>query len=174
MHMSNIRHEVLIGAPADRVYGALTTQEGLAAWWTPDTQATPTRDSVARFGFGPTYFKEMRITELDPSTQVRWNCIKGADQWIGTTIAFELHGGDTRTLSQAHPELGDQIQQQDGAGQETLVVFRHDGWREQTPMFAECSYTWALFLRSLKSLCETGKGQPWPHQHALTSQNARV
>jgi hypothetical protein len=44
----------------------------------------------------------------------------------------------------------------------TIVLFTHEGWKEETNEFASCSYTWALFLRSLKLLCETGSGTPYP------------
>jgi len=162
--MPNIRHEVLIGVPADHVFKAITTQQGLSGWWTPGVQAEPARDSVARFPFGPTYFKEMRITNLEPSKQLNWTCITGCDEWVGTTLSFELLPGSKDTLSRSRPELSDQIQQQTHADG-TLLVLQHDGWKDYTPMFAECNYTWGQFLRSLKLLCETGKGRPWPHQH---------
>ena len=162
--MPNIHHEVLIGAPAETIYDALTNQEGLSAWWS-DAKAKPERDSVARFTFGPDYFKEMRITELTPSKQVKWTCIAGADEWVGTTVSFELQPGDQDTLLKSHPELSDQIRQKQHADKGTVVILHHDGWNEYTPMFAECNYTWGQFLRSLKLLCETGKGRPWPQQH---------
>lgn len=63
-------------------------------------------------------------------------------------------------------EVRDQIQQQKKGEKVTLLIFHHDDWREYTPMFAECSYTWAQFLKSLKLFCETGKGRPWPNQHS--------
>ena len=91
--MPNIRHTILIGAPAEKIYDAITTREGLSAWWTPDTKAKPERDSTARFAFGPSYFKEMKIVELKPSRMVKWICISGAGEWIGTTISFELKWG---------------------------------------------------------------------------------
>ena len=56
-------------------------------------------DSIARFPFGPDYFKEMKIIDLKPFKQVRWTCMKGADEWIGTTISFELKPGDKGTFS---------------------------------------------------------------------------
>ena len=162
--MPNIRHEVLIGAPADHVFKAITSQQGLSAWWTPDATAEPALNSVARFPFGPTYFKEMKITKLEPSIQLNWACITGCDEWVGTTLSFELLSGDKGTLSKSRAELYDQLQQlKHDAG--TLLVFSHDGWREYTPMFAECNYTWGQFLRSLKLFCETGTGRPWPQQH---------
>jgi uncharacterized protein YndB with AHSA1/START domain len=164
--MPGIHHEVLIGATAETIYAAITSQEGLSAWWTPDTQAKPERGSVSRFAFGPVYFKEMKVTELKPSEHVKWICITGTDEWVGTTISFELQAGDKESLLISHPEAIDQIQQSKTGGTGTLLILHHDDWKEHTPMFAECSYTWGQFLRSLKLLCETGKGRPWPHQHS--------
>jgi len=167
--MPDIRHELIIGAPAEKIYAALTRQEGLSAWWTPGTKARSERNSIARFAFGPEYFKEMKIVELNPSGFVKWICITGADEWIGTTISYELQPGDKATLLNSHPEAKDQVQQQRKADKVTLLIFHHDGWKEYTPMFAECNYTWGQFLRSLKLLCETGKGRPWPNQHSTES-----
>ena len=162
--MPNIRHTLLIGAPAEKIYNAITTQEWLSAWWTSDTNAKPERDSIARFAFGPSYFKEMKIRELKTSRRVEWICMTGAEEWIGTTISFELQAGDKETLLNSHPEMSDQIHQQKEGNEETLLIFHHDDWKEYTPMFAECNYTWGQFLRSLKLLCETGRGT-WPNQH---------
>ena len=164
--MPDIRHEVLIGASPESIYQALTSQEGLSAWWTPGASAKPELNSIARFDFGPAYFKKMKITGLDPARRVDWTCIAGAAEWIGTTISFELQPGDREALLQAHPELGDQVQQQNG-NRGTLLIFHHNGWRDYTPMFAECNYTWAQMLRSLKLWCETGRGRSWPHQHSI-------
>lgn len=162
--MPNIHQALLIGAPAEKVYGAITSQEGLSGWWTPDAKAKAEPGTIARFPFGPTYYKEMTIVELRPFGLVKWNCIKGDGEWVGTTLTFQLVSGDKKTLLSAHPEIKGQIEQlADDEG--TLLLFRHDNWKEYTPMFAECSYTWGQFLRSLKLWCETGKGRPWPDQH---------
>jgi uncharacterized protein YndB with AHSA1/START domain len=163
--MPNIRHELIIGAPAGKVYDAVTSQEGLSAWWTPGVKAKAERDSIAHFPFGPEYFKEMKIVELDPPNRVKWNCLAGEDEWVGTTISFEIRSGDRESLLRSRPEARGQIQQQSGPDAQTLLVFNHDDWKAYTPMFAECNYTWGRFLRSLKLYCETGKGRPWPHQH---------
>lgn len=162
--MPNIRHEVIIAASAEKVYSAITSQEGLSAWWTPDTIAKTEVGSIARFRFGPTYFKEMKITELKSSDLVKWTCIAGADEWIGTTLSFKLEAGDKRTILSSHPEIGDQMQQQN-SNNVTLLVLQHDNWKDYSPMYAECSYTWGQFLRSLKLFCENGTGKPWPNQH---------
>jgi hypothetical protein len=61
--------------------------------------------------------------------------------------------------------MGGQVEQMRKNEKATLLAFHHDGWKEYTPMFGECSYTWGRFLRGLKLYCETGKGLPWPEQH---------
>jgi uncharacterized protein YndB with AHSA1/START domain len=162
--MPHIKHLVLIGAPVEKVYTAITSQQGLASWWTPGAVAKPEQDSIAHFPFGQHYYKEMKITNLKPLELVQWNCIKGADEWVGTTISFKLVGGQLGSLLHSFPAIGGQVEQlQPGEG--TLLFFNHDNWTDYTAMFAECSYTWARFLRGLKLLCETGKGLPWPNQH---------
>lgn len=165
--MPSIHHQLIISAPAEKVYSALTTGEGLAAWWTPGAKAEPQVDSMARFHFGPHYFKEMKITELVPSRLVKWTCVAGAAEWTGTALSFELQTAGEHTLLQSHPELEGQLQQQRKNSDLTLLVFHHHNWEGYTPMFAECNYTWAQFLRSLKLFCETGAGRPWPQQHRL-------
>jgi uncharacterized protein YndB with AHSA1/START domain len=162
--MPHIHHELLIGASVERVYNAITSNEGLSGWWTPGTKAEAVIGSIARFEFGPHYFKEMKVMELKPPGRVEWTCAAGAAEWIGTAISFELKSLDKERLLDLHPELEGQAQQQDGNAW-TLLMFRHDNWSAYTPMFAECNYTWARFLWSLKSFCETGKGSSWPDQH---------
>ncbi|GAA0550808.1 SRPBCC family protein [Chitinophaga japonensis] len=141
--MKSICHRLSIKASPETVYDALSLEEGLSGWWTPETKAKPETGSIARFAFGPDYFKEMKITQLAPASRVEWLCVKGYEDWIGTTITFELQPGDKGTV----------------------LFFRHDGWKDYTPGYASCSYDWALFLRSLRLLCETGKGLPFPYFH---------
>jgi uncharacterized protein YndB with AHSA1/START domain len=166
--MPDIHHALFIGAPVEKVYNAICSEEGLSGWWTPDARAKTELNSVARFPFGSDYFKEMKVTDLKPYELIKWNCISGADEWVGTTISFKLLIGNTETLSISHPEMNGQLEQQRN-DEGTLLIFHHDDWKDYTLMFAECSYTWGQFLRSLKLLCETGKGRPWPNQHRVES-----
>ena len=162
--MPDIHQAVLIGADSEKVFDALTQQQGVAGWWTPEAQIRPDLNSTARFPFGPDYFKEMIITALKPAEFVQWDCIHGADEWVGTTISFRLIPGSKASLLKSYPEIRGQIEQQSN-DIVTLLIFRHDNWKGFTLMFAECSYTWAQFLKSLKLYCETGLGMPWPDQH---------
>jgi uncharacterized protein YndB with AHSA1/START domain len=137
--MPDIRHRVAISAPLDRVYEAVATPEGICEWWTRD--GVRGEGSKLQFFFGqPNPAAVMEVTRLDPSGHVSWNCIEGADEWVGTTLTFDLS------------------QQRD----ETVVMFAHADWREPGEFMAHCSARWAYFLLSLKSLVETGKGTPFP------------
>ena len=165
--MPNISQEVIIGASRQNVYRALTSQEGLSGWWTPQTTTSGEVGSVARFAFGPDYFKEMRNEKLVTLEYVEWSCLAGANEWIGTTIRFSIKSGNKATMAQSNPEAGDQLQQLKRNDECTLLLLEHNDWKSYSPMFSECSYTWAQFLRSIKLFCETGKGTPWPYQHVV-------
>jgi hypothetical protein len=165
--MPNIHLQIFIAATAEKVFEALTTQEGLSAWWTPNTAAVPKEQTIARFTFGNGYYKEMEIVKLKPHHLVEWLCVYGADEWIGTDISFTIKSGTKEKLLAEHPELGDQLHQS-SAGSGSLLIFHHNNWKEYTSLFAECSYTWGRFLRSLKLYCEKGEGTPWPTQHAAS------
>lgn len=136
----SICHRLLIKSPVETVFEALTTQKGLAGWWTPDTIAKPEIGSILKFSFGPDYFKEIKLIELQPYSRVKWHCIKGFEEWIGTSLTFDLEPNSKGCI----------------------LFFRHSGWKDYTPGFATCSFDWALFFRSLKRLCETGTGIPNP------------
>jgi uncharacterized protein YndB with AHSA1/START domain len=138
--MVDILHRVgVVSDSPDAVYQALTTRDGLAAWWTNDTQGESGVGDVLRFRF-PTGGFDMKVVALDPGSSVLWDVIDGPAEWIGTTVRFDLT--------------------QDG--DYTIVLFAHQGWREPVEFMHHCSTKWAAFLMSLKSLVETGKGAPAP------------
>ena len=135
--MVDILHRVGVQAPADQVYAALTAPERLAAWWTGDTRSS---GDVLEFRFTSGGF-DMKILERTPDERVHWEVIGGPDEWIGTHVTFDL----------------------DRAGDYTIVLFKHEGWKEPVEFMHHCSTKWATYLMSLKQLVETGKGAPNPH-----------
>lgn len=163
--MANIHQQLLISAPVDKVFQAISSQEGLSGWWTPEATAQPEVNTIARFPFGPSYFKEMKITQLVPPKLVAWLCIHGDEQWVGTRLSFQLAPYDRLSGASAAEISGQLEQSRTDTG--TVLTFHHDDWKDYTAMFAECSYTWGQFLRSLKLYCETGVGAPWPYQHRI-------
>jgi uncharacterized protein YndB with AHSA1/START domain len=139
--MTSIRHNVAIKATPEKIYKAITTQEGLANWWTNDTTAKPEVGFVNVFIFGK-FRNEMKVTELTSNKKVQWECINSIPEWTGTYISFALQEKDNHTL----------------------LRFTQGGWKEVTDTFAGSNYDWALFLKSLKSLCETGTGTPYQNK----------
>ena len=145
--MVDILHKVGIKSSSlDDVYKALTTREGLAAWWTDDTQGESKVGGVLQFRFGAGGI-DMKVLELHPAERVVWQVVGGPEEWMGTQVSFELRL----------------------EGDWTIVLFKHQGWKEPVEFMHHCSTKWAVFLLSLKSLLETGKGAPAPNDIKLDS-----
>ncbi|MHC4946613.1 MAG: SRPBCC family protein [Planctomycetota bacterium] len=137
--MALLKHLVFIKAPAEKVYRAVTEQEGLASWWTRETTASPEVGTIAEFKFGDRYHNKMRIRELRPDEYVEWECLEGDAEWVGTIFTFEL----------------------EKEGNDTKVRFAQKNWKEASDFYAHCNYFWGLYMKSLKDFCETGKGDPF-------------
>jgi len=137
--MFEIRHLITIDAPVGVVYMAITQQEGLAGWWTTDAVTNPVVGSIAGFRFGDRHHNTIRIVTLETDDRVEWICLDGDPEWVGTTFTFELES-------------------REGV---TVVRFTHGNWREMTDFFATCNYHWGFYMRSLKTFCETGTGEPY-------------
>jgi uncharacterized protein YndB with AHSA1/START domain len=145
--MLDILHKVGIKSSSpDDAYQALTTREGLSAWWTNTTLGESKVGGVLQFRFGAGNI-DMEVLELRPASRVLWQVVDGPAEWIGTTVSFDLK------------------QEADW----TIILFKHHGWKEPVEFMHHCSTKWAVFLLSLKSLLETGKGAPAPNDIKLDS-----
>src|SRR5262245_44617114 len=122
MHVDLI-HRIGIAAPADRIYGAITTEEGVRAWWTTDVKMDPHPGARAVFGFeGRAVVFEMRIEKLLKPSLVLWKCENSSSpDWIGTTQEFQLEP------------------QPDG---EVVLKFCHAGWKSGGDHCYYCNTTW--------------------------------
>jgi uncharacterized protein YndB with AHSA1/START domain len=146
--MPDILHKVGIKSSSlDDVYKALTGLEGLSGWWTTDTQGEAGKvGGVIRFRFVAGGF-DMKVLELQPAKHVLWQVVDGPAEWIGTKVSWDLRQ----------------------EGDWTIVLFKQQGWKEPVEFMHHCSTKWAVFLLSLKSLLETGKGAPHPNDIKLDS-----
>jgi len=152
--MINIIHRVGIKAPAQKVYEAIATIEGIAGWWTESTSGVSEIGKTVVVRFHTLEGNEigsmnMEVTALDPGKKVQWKFTAGPEEWINTNAVFELH------------EEGDY----------TIVLFSHLGWREAVEFMAHCSMKWGIFMMSLKQLVETGKGKPSPNDIKIDNWN---
>ncbi len=133
---------VNIQTTPERLYEALTTQKGLAGWWTPDVKAEPTVGAVDEFyfgGFGGAVVK-FRVDKLEPGRHVAWSGVQQIfPDWEGTLILFDITPGD----------------------ESVNLRFSQTGFESLGGTYAVSNYSWAQFIRSLKLLLETGEGEPF-------------
>lgn len=152
--MADIIHRIGIKSPVASVYEALSTINGLAHWWTQDVEGDTTIAGNITFIFRSDVGEikgqmVMEVMESNPGKNVRWSCVEGPEEWIGTDIGFDLS-------------------EQDGM---TILIFRHRNWREVVDFMAHCSMKWAVFLLSLREYLETGKGKPSPGDLKIDNWN---
>lgn len=152
--MADIIHRIGIRSSSAEVYKALSTIEGLAHWWTQEVQGDEEVGGKIEFTFrseaGDVKGKMvMEVQELNTGKNVRWRCVDGPAEWIGTDITFEMSQQD------------DQM----------IIIFGHRGWREAVEFMAHCSMKWAVFLLSLRDYVEKGKGKPSPNDIKIDNWN---
>jgi uncharacterized protein YndB with AHSA1/START domain len=139
--MPDILHRIGMKASSpEAAYKALTAIDGLAGWWTTDTSGDGKPGGIIKFRFGELGGFDMKVAALEPGRHVLWEVVDGPAEWVGTKVGFDIR--------------------QDG--DYTIVLFKHAGWKEPGEFMSHCSTKWAVFLMSLKSLLETGKGGAFP------------
>ena len=146
--MNPYRKELQLRAPAAAVYKALTTAQGLRAWWSEDADIAEQEGGISTFRFGP-HWKKMEVVRLVPRREVHWHCVGACidmpglarrDEWVGTRIAFRL------------APLGSQA---------TRLEVEHAGLTPDLACYGLCNDGWNHFLGSLQALVETGAGTPF-------------
>ena len=137
--MRLISQKVQIEAVPERVFDAISQQDALSQWWTKDATAEPVIGTVAEFGFyDHTIVTRFRIEELESARRIRWHCIEGPAQYIGSEVVFKL----------------------EPIRSETVVHFEHRHLKGEDDFIAHAGQSWKRVLASLKSYVETGKGAP--------------
>ena len=134
--MPDILHRVGINVKSDKIFKTLTTLEGLRHWWVAETMGNPKLGGVINFGFC-----KMKVVAAKPGKLVRWECVSGPKEWLGTEVTFQLN------FKQG----------------QTFILFKHAGWKEPVEFMHHCSTKWATFLLSLKSWLEQAEGRPSPY-----------
>jgi uncharacterized protein YndB with AHSA1/START domain len=152
--MVDIIHRIGIRSPENRVRDALTTLDGLAGWWTEEVRGDSRVGGRIEFGFRSNSgdvigSMTMEVQEPDERGNVRWRCVDGPAEWIGTDITYELSQQDDRTI----------------------LLFGHRNWREAVEFTYHCSMKWATFLLSLRDYVETGTGSPSPRDLKIDNWN---
>ncbi|HEY3669483.1 MAG TPA: SRPBCC domain-containing protein [Acidimicrobiia bacterium] len=135
------------------VYDALTTLDGLRAWWMPDVDGEPaSRGGEVTFRFDDDHVT-MRVDHLEP-TLVVWTCTESTKfaEWIDTRLWWELR----------HRE---------DAG--TEIEFRQVGLLQECECYGECSRGWNHFVVSLAEFAAGSGGHPRGSDGWETARSAR-
>lgn len=135
LRMADIRHEIMITAPPERVFEALSTPAGIAGWHTPSVQGSGAVGSEWVFGYADHDEFGWHVMLSEPSRSVVWRCTRGPGESVGTTTTFTLTATeDSRTL----------------------VEHVHAGWPGTHGNFRKCNTTWGVLLHHLREYVETG------------------
>jgi uncharacterized protein YndB with AHSA1/START domain len=134
--MHAIKHLFHINAKRAEVYNALASIEKIQQWWTVQTTGNASPGGIIQFRFGNYGGPDMKVLESVPGEKVVWECVSDP-HWMGHILSFQLDENEGKTR----------------------VRFSHEGWKEQNDFYAVCSFSWALYLQSLRQLCQTGKGE---------------
>lgn len=141
--MPDIIHEIGIKASPDKIFQALTDTHQLSKWWTKETIGDANKiKGIIEFRFngdGP----DFQVVELKPGKSVKWKSKDKSGGWVGTEITFKI--------------------ERDRSEDQTFLRFKHGKWKKSSNFMAHCSTKWAVFMLSLKSYLETGKGKPFPN-----------
>jgi uncharacterized protein YndB with AHSA1/START domain len=138
----NLIHHVFdVQAPAEMVFTAVTTVDGLSRWWTTSVQADGAQPgSRFQFAFRGAFNPQLRITEIESPSLVAWEGIDGHDAWGPTSLRFEFAPINEGTEVRFWHQMG-----ADRAGDSV----------------ARANFNWGYYLDSLRLLCETGFGKPF-------------
>jgi len=138
--MKAIIHVSDLATPPEKVFDALTTLSGLAAWWTTKVEGEAGPAGMIDFTFDDDFNPKMQVTGFAARSKLSWTCVAGVEQWRENTFRFELtpHGNGTR------------------------LRFRQDYASELSDDdYGSYNYNWGYYLESLRQYCETGTGKPF-------------
>jgi uncharacterized protein YndB with AHSA1/START domain len=138
---------VSFGSPREKVYEALTTLDGLRAWWTTLVRGSTERGADIRFDFeGLDEHIVMRVEEAKRPTRVRWTCLHHTQlgDWAGTSPTFDLTA----------------------RGDGCELCFQHVGLSPKLDCYEMCEEGWEHFLASLVSYVDRAAGSPFGSNRA--------
>jgi uncharacterized protein YndB with AHSA1/START domain len=136
--VKTIHHVLDIDAGTSAVWAALTTETGLAGWWSRQVNIEGTQ---VRFVFDGDFNPAMDVVEAVDGRRLVWQCVAGHGNWQDNTFTFELAG------------------RPDG---QTRLRFTQDYATELSDDdYGVYNFNWGYYLESLRLLLTTGTGKPY-------------
>ena len=133
--MADIMHQALINAPSKQIYPLIATKNGLQQWLRPEEgwkiQGDQSLGGKLTFYYGEGHHV-MKVIILEKDSHVRWECVEGPPEWLGTTVDFFIEDNVKKCTLQ----------------------FAHNGWTEQSKFFRQCDEVWGKCVADIKKLAE--------------------
>jgi hypothetical protein len=126
-----------IDADPETVRQALTTQDGIRAWWTTHTDLD---DGRLETSF-PDAAQPFEFAVRKGADRIEWVTGGSPPWWANTTIRFDVGP------------------RPDGPG--TRLLFSHRDYEPDNPVIPIITPAWAQILLRLKGYAETGQRQPF-------------
>ena len=136
--MADIFHDFPINVSPARVFEAVSTPNGLDAWWTKKSSGRPAAGEEYELWFGPQYDWRAKVTKRVAPSEFELQIHRADHDWDGTRVGFRLHDGKT-----------------------TSVNFYHTGWPAANEHWRISCYCWAMYLRILRRHLEHGESVPY-------------
>lgn len=131
--MPSIHHLLTIKAPAERIFQAISTPEGLCSWWTTEAAGQPILGAEYQFFFTKDSDWRAKVVEITPPLQISWQMTQADADWTPTQLHFQLTEGE------------------DGM---TTLRFAHTSWEKINDHFRRTSFCWAIYLEALRKVVE--------------------
>src|ERR1700722_13308333 len=131
---------IRVKAAPGKLFDALTSVAGLAAWWVP-VSGSGEADGELRFIMNSPEPLVIRVDEATRPTTVRWTVTECSflPDWVGTRPVFTITPVD---------------------GDAAELHFRHRGLTPELDCIEMCTSGWNHSLASLRDYAEVGRGTP--------------
>src|SRR5262249_61232260 len=126
--MADIIHHFPIKASRQKVFQAISTPDGLDAWWTKRSAGKPLEGAEYELWFGPEYDWRAVVSRCVPDTEFEFRITGAQEDWRGTRGGFLFD-------------------EKDGV---THVRVYHSGWPEGEENYYVSCYLWGMYLRVLR------------------------
>jgi uncharacterized protein YndB with AHSA1/START domain len=137
--MPDIYQDFPIKAAVDRVFAAISTPQGLDAWWTKRSSGEALEGAEYELGFGPGYEWRARVTRCVRNSEFELTMVRADADWQGTRVGFVL----------------------EPRNESTWVRFHHTGWPDANEHYRISSHCWAMYLRVLRRWLEHDEVVPY-------------
>ena len=138
--MQTIEQTIDIAGTPSNILTALTTENGVAGWWTDDCDVTAKQATYRFKRADGERVVTFRVDDVTASSVVM-TCTaqQNNPDWIGTKLSFAVST----------------------TGDRTRVALVHAGYPANNECYAQCQRGWTHFMASLKKYIETGVGEPF-------------